>query len=62
MMTDTELLMGASAIAAALSIPRRKVYAMAENGTIPTIKVGGTVAIRKKRLVEWLASLEAAGV
>lgn len=58
---NCELLTGAAQIADALNVPRRKVYAMIEAGTIPTIKIGGTVAIRKAKLASWLESLEAAG-
>ncbi|URK88018.1 helix-turn-helix domain-containing protein [Rhizobium sp. RCAM05350] len=57
---DTEVLMGADAIATAMGIPRRKVYAMIQSRTIPTIKIGGTVALRKAKLAEWLMALEAA--
>ena len=59
-MTEFELIIGARAIADALSLPRRRIYELIDAGQIPTIKVGGSVAIRKVKLLEWVKSLEAA--
>lgn len=57
----TEVIMGAAAISKALGgLTRRQVYNLVENGTLPVIKLGNAVAIRKVKLIQYLEQLEAA--
>ncbi|WP_043623597.1 helix-turn-helix domain-containing protein [Ensifer sp. ZNC0028] len=59
---NLELLTGANAIAKVLGVSPRRVYSMAETGTLPAFKLGGTVAIRRSKLAEWIADLEASAL
>ena len=59
-MNDLELIVGAKAIAAILNVAPRRLYEMVDQGHIPTIKIGSSVAIRKSKLVAWISALEAA--
>lgn len=57
-----ELLVGASAIATALGLTARRIYEMSDKKELPgLIKIGSSIAIRRKRLAEWLETLEAEG-
>lgn len=57
---NLEILAGANAIAAALGLKRRQVYALIDNGHLPTFKLGGTVCARKSTLAKWLDAKAAA--
>ena len=59
-MAELEMIVGAKNIATVLGIPSRRVYEMADKGTIPVIKFGGSIAIRKTKLAAWIEELEAA--
>lgn len=61
-MTDFEMIVGAKNIGAAIGVPAKRIYEMVERGTIPVIRLGGGLAIRKTKLAEWIEQLEAAGV
>ncbi|MCQ4631676.1 helix-turn-helix domain-containing protein [Shinella sp. CPCC 100929] len=55
---EGDLLMGADAIARFLGISRRQVYRLANDGIMPSFKLGGTVAARRSSLTRWLEDLE----
>lgn len=54
----SELIIGAKQIAAAIGITPRRVYALADKGSLPTLKIGSTIAMRRDRIAEWIKSLE----
>ncbi len=58
-MTELEMIVGARKIGEALGLPSRRIYEMSDRGEIPTVKLGGSIAVRRARLAEWLTSLEA---
>jgi hypothetical protein len=51
-----DVLIGAKAIAKETGIKVRQVYRLAELGSIPTFKIGGTLAARKSELRKRLTS------
>lgn len=55
---DMKLLFGADAISEEIGIPADVIRTMADAGEIPILRLGGELAIRRERLVEWLAALE----
>lgn len=55
-----ELLMGAKAIASFLGISPRQAYRLIYDCTLPSFKLGGTVAARRATLRAWLLEQEAA--
>lgn len=59
MHSETEVIVGAANIAKAMGVTRRQIYGYVDNGVLPTIKLGGSVAVRRKTLVAFLESLEA---
>lgn len=61
-MTDFEMIVGAKAIGGILGVPPKRIYEMVERKTIPVVRFGGSIAIRRQRLAEWIEQLEAAGV
>ncbi|MBP1856765.1 helix-turn-helix transcriptional regulator [Rhizobium herbae] len=60
MENDLTMIMGADKIANELGMTRRQVYGLIYAGVLKTVKLGGTVAIRRSSLASWVASLEAA--
>lgn len=59
MHSETEVIVGAANIAKAMGVTRRQVYGYIENGVLPCVRLGGSVAVRRKTLVSWLEGLEA---
>lgn len=57
---EQDLLMGADAIAKFLGITRRQTYRLIYDETMPSFKLGGTVAARRSSLRGWLAAKESA--
>lgn len=56
-MTDSlqmERLMTVDEMATFLRISRAKAYQMAKDGTIPTVRMGRSVRIRRDHLMAWL--------
>ncbi|QJR19126.1 helix-turn-helix domain-containing protein [Pelagibacterium halotolerans] len=53
-----EILDGAGAIAEFLSLPKRTIYHFAENGTIPTFRLGSKIMARRSTLLAWLEAQE----
>lgn len=60
--SDVELLVGARAIGAAMGVSAKRIYDMTEAGQFPAVKLGGSIAIRKAKLLEFLEGLETASV
>jgi excisionase family DNA binding protein len=60
MSNDLQIIMGADAIAKELGMTRRQVYGLIYGNVLPTVKLGGTVAIRRSALATWVSALEAA--
>ncbi|MDR6850347.1 hypothetical protein J2Y57_003581 [Sphingomonas sp. BE137] len=56
----SDLLTGIEAIAAHLSITRRRAYHLHETGELPTFKHGGKVCARRSTLAQHFAKQEAA--
>jgi excisionase family DNA binding protein len=54
-----DILRGAAAIADHLGFPRRTIYHLTANGTLPTFRMGDIVCARKSTLTAWIASQEA---
>jgi len=52
-----ELLLGAKKISEFLGVSPRQVYRLADEGLIPTFKVGGTLSARRSSLDAWLVRL-----
>lgn len=61
-MTELEMIVGARKIGEALGLPSRRIYDMADRGELPTVKLGGSLAIRKAKLLEFVQGLETASV
>jgi excisionase family DNA binding protein len=61
-MSELEMIVGAKNIAATIGLPARRVYELAETGAMPTIKIGGSIAIRKTKLAQWIEQLEAQSI
>lgn len=59
MTNELEMLVGAKNIGAAMGVSAKRIYDMTEAGQFPAIKLGGSIAIRKAKLLEFLESLEA---
>ncbi|MGV1775378.1 helix-turn-helix domain-containing protein [Agrobacterium fabrum] len=59
-MTELEMIVGARKIGEALGLSSRRIYELADRGELPTVKLGGSLAVRKAKLLEFLESLEAA--
>lgn len=59
MSENLQIIMGADAIAKELGMTRRQVYGLIYGNVLPTMKLGGTVAIRRSALAAWVASLDA---
>ncbi|SCX29417.1 DNA binding domain, excisionase family [Agrobacterium sp. DSM 25558] len=57
---QTEMIVGAKQIAAATGLSSRRIYALAEQGKLPVLKIGATLAIRRAALADWIAGLEQA--
>lgn len=53
-----DLMIGASALAAWLGVPERKVFYIAEMKQLPFFKIGGKLAGRKSTITEHIANLE----
>lgn len=60
MTNELEMLVGAKNIGAAMGVSAKRIYDMTEAGQFPAIKLGGSIAIRKAKLLEYLEGLEAA--
>lgn len=60
MTNELEMLVGAKNIGAAMGVSAKRIYDMTEAGQFPAVKLGGSIAIRKAKLLEFLESLEAA--
>jgi len=60
MSNDLQIIMGADAIAKELGMTRRQVYGLIYGNVLPTVKLGGTVAIRRSALATWVSALDAA--
>lgn len=60
MSNDLHIIMGAHAIAKELGMTRRQVYGLIYGNVLPTVKLGGTVAIRRSALATWVSALDAA--
>lgn len=58
-MTELEMIVGARKIGEALGLSPRRIYELADRGELPTVKLGGSLAVRKAKLLEYLESLEA---
>jgi excisionase family DNA binding protein len=57
--SNEQILIGAPAIADHLGVKQRQVYRLIADGVLPTFKLGGSVAVRRSTLANWLAKLEA---
>ena len=55
-----ELLLGARAIGVFLGLEPSQVWHLARKGHLPVIRIGAKMAVRRSRLVEWLARQEEA--
>ena len=51
-----DVLIGAKAISGETGIKVRQVYRLAELGSIPTFKIGGTLAARRSELMKALSA------
>lgn len=61
-MTELEMIVGARKIGEALGLPSRRIYEMGDRGELPIVKLGGSLAIRKVKLLEFLEGLESSSV
>jgi len=55
LLADEEALVGVEPIEALLGLPRSTVYALARNGTLPSIKIGKARRFRISEIKTWLA-------
>ncbi len=62
MTNELEMLVGAKNIGAAMGLSAKRIYDMTEAGQFPAIKLGGSIAIRKAKLLEFLEGLESSNV
>lgn len=56
--SQTQMIVGAKNIAAATGLPPRRIYALADQGQLPVIKIGSSIAIRRAALAAWIDALE----
>lgn len=60
---NTEIIVGARAIAEAIGVTARRINFMVKRKEIPVFKMGGSIAIRRTKLEAWISEMEAsAGV
>lgn len=62
MTNQLEMIVGAKQIGAAMGVSAKRIYDMTEAGQFPAVKLGGSIAIRKAKLLEFLEGLETASV
>jgi excisionase family DNA binding protein len=51
---EPDRLLKAAELQVALAMSRAKVYRMMQDGTLPTVRVGGSVRVPRRALVKWL--------
>ncbi len=51
---DTERLLRASELQTALGMSRAKVYRLMQDGTLPTVRIGGSIRVPLRALAEWI--------
>lgn len=56
-----DILRGAAAIAEFMGFPRRAIYHMASNGSLPVFRMGDIVCARRSTLTAWIRAQESAG-
>jgi excisionase family DNA binding protein len=55
---QTQMIVGAKNIAAETGLSPRRIYALVDQGKIPVLKIGSSIAIRRASLATWLDGLE----
>lgn len=55
---QTQMIVGAKNIAAETGLSPRRIYALVDQGKIPVLKIGSSIAIRRASLAAWLEGLE----
>jgi excisionase family DNA binding protein len=51
---EPDQLLNAKQLQAALCMSRAKVYRMMQDGTLPTVRVGGSVRVPRRALFQWI--------
>jgi excisionase family DNA binding protein len=51
---EPDRLLKAAELQVALAMSRAKVYRMMQDGTLPTVRVGGSVRVPRRALVKWI--------
>jgi len=54
-------LLKADEVAKALQVPKPRVYELARQQVLPTVRIGCQIRFRQESIETWLASLEARG-
>ena len=50
----TDRLLKASELQAALGMSRAKIYRLMQDGTLPTVRIGGSIRVPRRALAEWI--------
>ncbi len=59
-MKELEMIVGARKIGEAMGLSSRRIYELVDRGELPAVKLGGSLAIRKTKLLGFLEGLEVA--
>src|SRR5258708_4965763 len=51
---EPDRLLNAAELQIALAMSRAKVYRMMQNGTLPTVRIGGSVRVPRRALSRWI--------